>query len=285
MARKKKHAHGGHGWFVTFADLMGLLMSFFVVVAAFSSQDKAKLMAVVGSMQEAFGSSKDSRMAGMVEIDGLPVRTNLHDVEIRRPDETPPAQAQTNTAETQDKGEGNSQFGLPTSQIQQNGGEQDTRRFASAAATLRQALQSMPDIAEVSKHVMMEESEEGLHIRIVDQDGRAMFAEGSVQPSETIRMLLKRLAPVIGQMPNQVTISGHTSRAWNAMQATENWRLSVNRAIVVKELLEEGGVATDQFMSVTGKSDTEPLFINDPFLSGNRRVEILLMHSAPVLPN
>ncbi len=42
MARKRVAAHGGHGWFVTFADLMALLMSFFVMVAAFSSQDKAE---------------------------------------------------------------------------------------------------------------------------------------------------------------------------------------------------------------------------------------------------
>ena len=44
MARKKKGGHeGGHGWFVTFADLMALLMSFFVMVAAYSTQDQKKL--------------------------------------------------------------------------------------------------------------------------------------------------------------------------------------------------------------------------------------------------
>ncbi|MBN9447667.1 MAG: hypothetical protein J0I67_12250, partial [Bosea sp.] len=42
MARKKRGGHGGHGWFVTFADLMALLMAFFVMVAAYSSQDKQK---------------------------------------------------------------------------------------------------------------------------------------------------------------------------------------------------------------------------------------------------
>ena len=44
-----------------------------------------------------------------------------------------------------------------------------------AAASLRQALQDMPEIAEASKHIMVEETEEGLNIEIVDQDGRSIF--------------------------------------------------------------------------------------------------------------
>ncbi len=58
MAKKKRGGHGGHGWFVTFADLMALLMSFFVMVAAYSSQDKAKMEVVAGSFREAFGTQR-----------------------------------------------------------------------------------------------------------------------------------------------------------------------------------------------------------------------------------
>src|SRR5438477_73486 len=51
MAKKKREeAHGGHGWFVTFADLMALLLAFFVMLVAFSTQDSAKLKIVAGSM-------------------------------------------------------------------------------------------------------------------------------------------------------------------------------------------------------------------------------------------
>ncbi|MFY8154961.1 MAG: flagellar motor protein MotB, partial [Hyphomicrobiales bacterium] len=74
MAKKKKAAHGGHGWFVTFADLMGLLMSFFVMLTAYSTMDQAKLEKVAGSMAEAFGVIKESRLSGIVELDGVPTR-------------------------------------------------------------------------------------------------------------------------------------------------------------------------------------------------------------------
>src|SRR5262245_48367304 len=78
MARRKEAGHGGgHGWFVTFADLMGLLVSFFVMPVACSTQDQPKLQIVAGSMREAFGTQTVTRYSGIVEVDGLPNRPKL----------------------------------------------------------------------------------------------------------------------------------------------------------------------------------------------------------------
>ena len=69
MARKKEaHGGGGHGWFVTFADLMGLLVAFFVMLVAFSTQDQAKLQVVAGSMRDAFGVQDKIRYSGVIEV-------------------------------------------------------------------------------------------------------------------------------------------------------------------------------------------------------------------------
>src|ERR1044071_7125466 len=81
MAKKRGgHAGGGHGWFVTFADLMGLLLSYFVMLVAFSSQDKAQLSIMAGSIREAVGQQRERREASVVEIDGIPIRDYLKDV-------------------------------------------------------------------------------------------------------------------------------------------------------------------------------------------------------------
>src|SRR6516165_9611911 len=79
MAKKKRgETHGGgHGWFVTFADLMGLMMSFFVMLVAFSTQDAQKLKIVAGSMRDAFGVQTQSRYSGLIESDGVPTRPKL----------------------------------------------------------------------------------------------------------------------------------------------------------------------------------------------------------------
>ena len=63
----------------------------------------------------------------------------------------------------------------------------DDRKFALASASLRQAMQDMPEITEVSKHIMIEETKQGLNIEIVDQDGRSMFPEGAKEPYERTR--------------------------------------------------------------------------------------------------
>src|SRR6187551_41621 len=88
MAKKKRgDAHGGgHGWFVTFADLMGLMMSFFVMLVAFSNQDNAKLQIVAGSMRDAFG-VQTVKYNGIVEQDGLPTRTTVKSVAHIKPED------------------------------------------------------------------------------------------------------------------------------------------------------------------------------------------------------
>src|SRR5579872_6772067 len=89
MAKKKAQGHGGggHGWFVTFADLMGLLVAFFVMLVAFSTQDQAKLNIVAGSMRDAFGVQDRVRSSGVIEVPGLPTRPKLRNVAPITPDD------------------------------------------------------------------------------------------------------------------------------------------------------------------------------------------------------
>src|SRR5947207_129237 len=87
MAKKRGGHAGGHGWFVTFADLMGLLLSFFVMLVAFSTQDKQKLQIVAGSMRDAFG-VQQVRFNGIVEQDGIPTRPAAKNVARINPDES-----------------------------------------------------------------------------------------------------------------------------------------------------------------------------------------------------
>src|SRR5437588_9986127 len=88
MSKKRGAAHGGgHGWFVTFADLMGLLVAFFVMLVAFSTQDQVKLQIVAGSMRDAFGVQDRIRYSGIIEIPGLPTRPKLKNAAPIPPDE------------------------------------------------------------------------------------------------------------------------------------------------------------------------------------------------------
>ncbi len=272
MARKKKNdVHvGGHGWYVSFADLMGLLLAYFVMLVAFS-QPKSKEMAVVaGSIREAFGNQKHTRTSGMIDIEGVTPRRRLANV----------AQVTPDLAGT---------LGVPTKNIQKDTPGEGTfmadRAFTTAAATLRQALQEMPEIAEISRNLQIEETPEGLDIQIVDQDGRSMFPEAESRPYERTRRLIAAITPFLRKMPNRVRITGHTSASRGAARERGiGWQLSAERALVIRDMLSENGLPDDRFEAVIGRADTQPFFPDNPFLAPNRRVSILLVSEAPPLP-
>ena len=272
MAKKKRgeaHAGGGHGWFVTFADLMGLMMSFFVMLVAFSTMDNNKLKIVAGSMREAFGVQTEARYSGIIESDGLPRRPKLKNVDHISPDEA----SNTPTPDQQDQNQ------VAGARLKID------REFALASASLRQALQDMPEMTEISKHIMFEETKEGLNLEIVDQDGRSMFAEGSKVPFERTRRLIQKLAAPLKATPLRVAIAGHTSAGFIPTRSDYGaFDLSADRANAVRQILEREGLPPSHIFAVSGKADTQPLFPDDPSLSANRRVTITLMREDPPLP-
>ena len=97
-------------------------------------------------------------------------------------------------------------------------------------------MQDLPEIAELSKNVMFAQTERGLDLAIVDQDGRAMFPEGSSRPTERTRRLLEKLAPALRQLPNRIAITGFTSTERPGRRpAAPPWELSASRAVGVRE--------------------------------------------------
>jgi chemotaxis protein MotB len=271
MAKKKRgDAHGGgHGWFVTFADLMGLMMSFFVMLVAFSTMDNNKLKIVAGSMRDAFGTQTEVRYSGIVESDGLPTRPKL-----KNSAKIPPEEASANP--TPDEQERSRTAGAKL---------KVDREFALASASLRQALQDMPELTEVSKHIMFEETSQGLNLEIVDQDGRSMFADGSKVPFDRTRRLIEKLAAPLKATPLRVSIVGHTAAGFVPMRSDYGaFDLSADRANVVRQILEREGLPPAHIFAVSGKADGQPLFPDDPTLSANRRVTITLMREDPPLP-
>jgi chemotaxis protein MotB len=262
MARRKEAHGGGHGWFVTFADLMGLLVSFFVMLVAFSSQDAKKVQIATGSMQEAFGVQKYANYSGVVEADGRPARSKIKNAARIKPEDS------SVTPTPDDKA---ADF-------------KHRSAFSLAAASLRQTLQGMPELTQAAARIAIEESNEGLNIEIVDQDGVSMFPEGSKEPYEQTRQLIQKIAGPLKATPYRIAITGHTSGSLGFRPDYGPWNLSVDRANAVRQILEEEGYPTQNISKVAGKADTDPLLPEDPSLAPNRRVTITLVREAPPAP-
>jgi chemotaxis protein MotB len=280
MAKKKGHGGGGHGgaWVISFADLMALLMAFFVMLLSFSVQDQEKLNMAAGSVQNAFGIQPFSDMTGMIERSGNPERDflkNMSPAEMKASTEF----ATKDNPEHENQGQEANTFSKERTDIER------AAQYALAAASLKQAWQDLPDITSVSDHIMVEETDEGLNIVIADRDGRAMFPEGSKYPFEATRKAIAAMAPSLEKLPNRIRISGHTASGGTYDNPRYGpWELSFDRANVARQILEEFGISDDRFESVVGRADADPFFPNDPYLSANQRVSILLIYEKPPVP-
>jgi chemotaxis protein MotB len=280
MAKKGHGGGGGHGgaWVISFADLMSLLMAFFVMLLSFSVQDQEKLNMAAGSVQNAFGIQPYSDMTGMIERKGNPERDFL---KAMSPQEM---KASTEFADKDHK------------QFENQGQEANTwtkektdverqQEYSLAAASLKQAWQDQPDITAIEDHIIVEQTDEGLDIVIADQDGRAMFPEGSKYPFEITRKALAAMAPSLQKLPNRIRITGHTAAGGTYDNPRYGkWELSFDRADVARQILEEFGLADDRLESVIGRGDADPFFPNDPYLSANQRISILLVFEKPPVP-
>ncbi|MDC9700973.1 MAG: flagellar motor protein MotB [Alphaproteobacteria bacterium] len=280
-AKKAPAGSGAPEWLVTFADLMSLLVCFFVLIISFSVQDTKKLQIVVGSMRDAFGVKKISKVAGIVEIEGGLVGSYIKNPTPIQIQEDIDAEGE---GEINDKKEGR-----PVKRGGKNTKKKKRKNTAQLnnfiATSLNQAIKNSPELSKISDQILLEETEEGVYIQILDQEGRSMFPKGEKQPYERTRVILQKLALLLNPLPNRIIIEGHTNsnRLYDRPGYTQ-WELSAERANAARTILSESGLPNDRIFAVTGKADRHPLFPDNPFLAANRRISILLISEAPPIP-
>ncbi|HWA61343.1 MAG TPA: flagellar motor protein MotB [Caulobacteraceae bacterium] len=274
-------AHHGGAWKVAYADFVTAMMAFFLLMWLINTTSPEQKRGIADYFAPASVSETTSGSGGILggtslNDDGAKGAGSKSVIESLAP-EAPP--------NVKDPGQSQNQQGSanPSSQ-QQDKDKAEDAAFESAAQSLRQAMQNMPELAELSKQILIDQTPEGLRIQLVDQEGRSMFKENSAQPNDRARVLLRAVAKVINQLPNRISISGHTSASPGGAKAAGDWPLSSARADASRQVLESAGVDADRIYQVAGKANSDPLYPDDPMLPGNRRIAIVLLREAPVLP-
>lgn len=112
-----------------------------------------------------------------------------------------------------------------------------------------------------------------------------MFGPGNDTMSEKTQKVMAEIAKVINKLPNDISITGHTDAGrFERADGYSNWELSADRANASRRVLSTAGVAPERMSRVIGRADQDPLTPEDPFLPENRRISILLLRQASVLP-
>ena len=280
---KKVAGHGHHGgaWKVAYADFVTAMMAFFLLMWLINTTDPEQKRGIAEYFAPASVSPSTSGSGGIlggtslgddgVKSDGSMAVINQLAPEAPQTDET------GNTTDLSSASE---------EELREEIARREAADFASAAASLRQAMQDMPELAELSRHLIIDQTPEGLRIQLVDQEGRSMFETNSARPNPRAQLLLRAVAKVVNQLPNRISITGHTSAQPGSNRATApaDWALSSNRANASRLVLQGAGVDPDRVYQVSGKAGSDPLYPDDPTLAGNRRIAIVLLREAPVLP-
>jgi chemotaxis protein MotB len=280
----KKGGHGGHhggAWKVAYADFVTAMMAFFLLMWLINTTSPQQKRGIADYFAPASVSQSTSGSGGILggtalgdqgaKSDGS--QTVIQQLAPEAPDKTKDA-GKSSTAAQSDAEKA----------AKEAAAKREADEFQSAAQSLRQAMQDLPELAELSKQVIVDQTPEGLRIQLIDQEGRSMFDPGSAKPNDRARLLLRAVAKVVNQLHNRITVAGHTSATAAGYKSGDDWALSAARANASRSILEEAGVQPDRVYQVSGKANSDPLYADDPTLPGNRRIAIVLLREAPVLP-
>ena len=287
---KKIIAAGHHGgaWKVAYADFVTAMMAFFLLMWLINTTSPQQKRGIADYFAPASVSQSTSGSGGILSGTALGdagVKSNGSAAAIEQLAPEAPPNATKDAGQSSKAAGGAQDLNSASEQALKDAlAKREESEFESAAQSLRQAMQSMPELAELSKQVLIDKTPEGLRIQLVDQEGRSMFDPGSTRPNERGKVLLRAVAKIAQKLPNRITVAGHTSANSDGSKTAGDWQLSSGRADSSRQIMQEAGIDPDRIYQVSGKAASDPLFPDDPTLPGNRRIAIILLHDKPVLP-
>jgi len=254
--------HHGGAWKVAYADFVTAMMAFFLLMwlLGATTEKQRKALAdyfaptIVQTKMESAGSNGVFGGDSIVSADDYPHaagQTGTRSITIPRDVVGGPKEA--------------------------SGRESERQRFQQVAKSLMERVQSKGELKRLARNLRFTETIEGMRIDVVDDADFSMFAIGTSQLTPEGARLFSEIAKPVAEVTNQVMIRGHTDAApWSAKAGTNNWRLSVDRAEVVRHYLEFRGIGSDRFSRIEGVADREPYVPADRFDPRNRRISITL---------
>jgi chemotaxis protein MotB len=267
VKRVNKPGHATHGgaWKIAYADFVTAMMAFFLLMWLlgsttegdkkgisdyFNAPLKVALMGGSGSGDSSHvvkgGGTDLSRQGGQLKRGDIPV-----------PRKT---------------------INLQAFKSEQRRAEQE--RLQELKDKVASQIDSHAKLAALKSQIRLDMTADGLRIQIVDEMNRPMFDTGSATVKPAMRELLQLIGEVLAEVPNRLTLEGHTDAApfGGGERGYSNWELSSDRANASRRELIAGGLPQDRVLRVQGLASSAPFDRDDPLGPVNRRISIIVMN-------
>lgn len=249
IIKKKKvvagHGHHGGAWKVAYADFVTAMMAFFLLMWLLNATTEEQRKGIA----DYFNPNIPIAAVSGGGADALAGDSIFTDDKM----------AQKGIGATQDNTDTPSQ-----------------RKLEDKAAALSVAIAQ--DDAQLSEHVNVKMSPEGLVIELVDRDDAPLFAFGSASPSDTLTGLAAIVTDVFSDVDNDIKIVGHTD-SFSFARGSEytNWDLSADRANTARRLLARNGYNMERVVEVAGRAHMDPVDKQNPRAASNRRIALTVL--------
>ena len=264
IRRRRGHGdpHHGGSWKIAYADFITAMMSFFLVMWLISIVPREQLKGIADYFRmplrtALLGGPNSSVESGLIPGGGSdPLKD---DGEVRR--------AQGMRLQSQ-----------PTPSEAER---RDRRQLERLKLRLNEAIEKNPVLTKFRPQLLVDMTTEGVRIQIVDSQNRPMFATGKAEVQPYMRDILHELAPLLNELPNKISIAGHTDATQYAggEKGYSNWELSADRANASRQELVAAGMNEDKVIRVQGLSSSMSLVKDNPNAAVNRRISIVVLNA------
>jgi chemotaxis protein MotB len=267
VKRVKKAGHGVHGgaWKIAYADFVTAMMAFFLLMWLLGSTTEGDKKGIADYFQAPlkvamFGGSGAGDASHVLNGGGQDLTRTTG--QVKRGD----VEAQ------RDK--------VNLHQLKAEQARAEVARLEELKKQVEQKLASSPRLAAMSSQIRLDMTRDGLRIQIVDENNRPMFASGSAVVQPYMRELLREIGGVLVQVPNRLTLEGHTDAQpfSGGGLGYSNWELSSDRSNASRRELMAGGLPEDRVLRVLGLAASVPFDRADPAAAANRRISIIVMN-------
>ncbi|CEG60323.1 flagellar motor protein MotB [Tatlockia micdadei] len=242
-----RHVHHGGSWKIAYADFVTAMMAFFLLMWLVASLNKAQ---------------KD----GISEYFKQPLRIAF----IGGDSTGSRAETINGGGDNLDKHDGQ------VSTASQN----EMKQLQQLKTNILLSVHNDPSLVDLKDRLLMDIVSEGLRIQLIDNKNKPMFPLGSDQMDPNVQQILDKIAKLLNNVPNKISIQGHTDANPydNPEDLTQtNWELSTQRANAARRALLKGGLQENKVMEVTGFASTVLLDKKNPLNPNNRRISIIVM--------